>query len=98
MRRPSAKKRRTGHPARRKGGVGKQPQVVFTVNRYFRGPSSRNTSMKRISAFACVPGVLRGNYYNAVADSTEPVSGSGDRKTQRAAWTVGSRKAPVFET
>ena len=34
-------------------------------------------------------GVIRGNYYNALTDTTEPVYGSVDKKTQRAAWTVG---------
>jgi hypothetical protein len=43
-------------------------------------------------------GVLRGNYYNAMTDATEPVYGSVDKKTQRAAWTVGDRKTPVYET
>jgi hypothetical protein len=42
-------------------------------------------------------GVLRGNYYNTVTDSAEPVAGSVDRTTQRAAWSVGGRKSPVFE-
>jgi hypothetical protein len=42
-------------------------------------------------------GVLRGNYYNALTDAAEPVVGSVDKKTQRAAWTVGQRKTPVFE-
>jgi hypothetical protein len=42
-------------------------------------------------------GVLRGNYYNALSDTTLPVYGSVDKKTQRAAWTVGDRKEPVFE-
>ena len=42
-------------------------------------------------------GVIRGNYYNAIADTTEPVYGSVDKKTQRAAWTVGERKTPVYE-
>jgi hypothetical protein len=42
-------------------------------------------------------GVIRGNYYNALSDTTLPVSGSVDRKSQRAAWTVGDRKEPVFE-
>lgn len=42
-------------------------------------------------------GTIRGNYYNALTDTTEPVYGSVDRKTQRAAWTVGDRKSPVFE-
>ena len=42
-------------------------------------------------------GVIRGNYYTAISDSTLPVYGSVDEKTQRAAWTVGDRKEPVFE-
>jgi hypothetical protein len=42
-------------------------------------------------------GLLRGNYYNALTDTTDPVYGSVDPKTQRAAWTVGARKSPVYE-
>lgn len=43
-------------------------------------------------------GVLRGNYYNALSDTTVPVSGFVDRTTQRAAWTVRDRKDTVYET
>lgn len=43
-------------------------------------------------------GVIRGNYYDAVADSTTPVYGSVDKKTQRAAWSIGEKKDIVFET
>jgi hypothetical protein len=42
-------------------------------------------------------GVIRGNYYNALTDTNEPVSGSVDKKTQRAAWMVGDKKTPVYE-
>jgi len=42
-------------------------------------------------------GVIRGEYYNALTDTTEPVYGSVDQKTQRAAWTVAERKTPVYE-
>jgi len=42
-------------------------------------------------------GVIRGNYYDAVTDSTSVVNGSVDKATQRAAWTVGDRKTPVYE-
>jgi len=41
--------------------------------------------------------VIRGNYYNAVTDTTEPVYGSVDKKTQRVAWTVGDTEKPVYE-
>ena len=42
-------------------------------------------------------GVIRGNYYDAVTDSTAQVFGSADKTTQRAAWTVGDRKTPVYD-
>src|SRR5262249_39752149 len=42
-------------------------------------------------------GTIRGNYYNAIGDTTLPVYGSVDKKTQRAAWTVGDRKEPIYE-
>jgi len=43
-------------------------------------------------------GIIRGNYYDALTDTTVPVVGSVDSKTQRAAWTVGERKETVYET
>jgi hypothetical protein len=43
-------------------------------------------------------GVIRGEYYNALTDTTEKVVGSVDKKTQRAAWTVVDRKFPVYES
>jgi hypothetical protein len=42
-------------------------------------------------------GIIKGNYYNALTDATEPVTGSVDKKTQRAAWTVGKNKTPLYE-
>ncbi len=43
-------------------------------------------------------GIVRGNYYDAVADNTLPVVGSVDKKTQRVAWSIGDKKDIVFET
>jgi hypothetical protein len=42
-------------------------------------------------------GTIRGNYYNALSDTTLPVYGSVDKKTQRAAWTVGDKKETIYE-
>ena len=36
-------------------------------------------------------------HYNALTDTTEPVYGSVDKKTQGAAWTVADRKSPMYE-
>jgi len=42
-------------------------------------------------------GVLRGSYYNAISDENSHVTGRVDKKTQRAAWTIGDKKEPVYE-
>jgi hypothetical protein len=42
-------------------------------------------------------GTIRGNFYNVLSDSTLPVTGAVDKKTQRASWTVGDKKEPVYE-
>ncbi len=43
-------------------------------------------------------GVIRGNHYNALTDKTEPLQGSVDKETQRAAWTIGGNSTVVSET
>jgi hypothetical protein len=43
-------------------------------------------------------GIIRGNYHNVKSDQVEAISGSVDKKSQRAAWTIGSDKAPVYES
>jgi hypothetical protein len=42
-------------------------------------------------------GIIRGNFHNILSDTTVPVYGSVDQKTQRAAWTVGDKKEPIYE-
>src|SRR5262245_22671281 len=42
-------------------------------------------------------GIIRGNYYDGLMDTTTEVYGSVDKKTQRAAWTIGKKKERVFE-
>jgi hypothetical protein len=42
-------------------------------------------------------GVLRGNFHDMTNNAVSPISGAVDPKTQRAAWTVGGKKAPVYE-
>jgi hypothetical protein len=43
-------------------------------------------------------GVIRGNYYNGLTDTTLPISGSVDKRTQRVAWIIGDKKDTVYET
>ncbi|MBX9791944.1 MAG: hypothetical protein K2Y37_23725 [Pirellulales bacterium] len=42
-------------------------------------------------------GIIRGNYHNVQTDDMEPLNGSVDKKSQRAAWTIGSDQSPVYE-
>ena len=42
-------------------------------------------------------GTIRGNFYNVLTDSLLPVYGAVDKTTQRAAWTVGDKKEPIYE-
>jgi hypothetical protein len=43
-------------------------------------------------------GVIRGNYFSEVENSTQPVYGSVNKKTQLAAWHVGENKKVIVET
>lgn len=43
-------------------------------------------------------GIIAGTYTNTVTDSAQPVEGMVDKKTQRAAWTIGDKKNTVLET
>jgi hypothetical protein len=43
-------------------------------------------------------GVIRGNYYNGLTDTTLPIYGSVDKNSQRVAWFVGDKKDVVYET
>lgn len=43
-------------------------------------------------------GTVRGNYYNTLTNTTLPVHGAVDKKTQRVAWTVGDNKTTIYDT
>lgn len=56
------------------------------------------TSSNDVFQLAVSPeGVIRGNYHNVSSDQMENLGGSVDKKTQRAAWTIGGDKSPVYE-
>ena len=43
-------------------------------------------------------GELKGNYYDSITNTTQPVSGSIDRETRKASWKVGEKGGATFET
>jgi hypothetical protein len=69
-----------------------QPLGVFALVR-----GEEQTSDKIFQLAVNKDGVIRGNYYDAIADNALPVYGSVDKKTQRAAWSVGEKRDVVFE-
>jgi hypothetical protein len=69
-----------------------QPLGVFALAR-----GDEETSDKILQLAINKDGVIRGNYYDALADNTLPLYGSVDKKTQRAAWSIGEKKDIVFE-
>jgi hypothetical protein len=69
-----------------------QPLGVFAMI-----PSGETSSNELFQLAINPQGVIRGNYHNAQTNQTLPVSGSVDKKTMRAAWTVGQDQTPVFE-
>jgi hypothetical protein len=69
-----------------------QPLGVFALVR-----GEEQTSDKIFQLAVNKEGVIRGNYYDALADNTLPVYGSVDKRTQRAAWSIGEKKDVVFD-
>src|SRR5579884_1628763 len=69
-----------------------QPLGVFPLVR-----GEEQTSDKIFQLAVNKNGVIRGNYYDAFADNTLPVNGSVDKKSQRAAWSVGEKQDVIFE-
>ena len=43
-------------------------------------------------------GIIRGNFYNTMTDTTLPVHGAVDKKTQRVSWTMGDNKSTIVDT
>jgi uncharacterized protein (TIGR03000 family) len=69
-----------------------QPLGVFAL---VQGEDKSSNTMFQLAINP--QGIIRGNYYDGLMDSTSTVYGSVDKKTQRAAWTIGDKKTPIFE-
>ena len=61
-----------------------------------QGEDSQSNTMLQIAVNK--EGVIRGNHYDTLTETTLPIQGSVDKKTQRAAWTVGKNKKIVYES
>jgi hypothetical protein len=43
-------------------------------------------------------GAVKGTHYDVLTDTTQPLSGSVDKTTQRVVWSLASNKSVVYET
>jgi hypothetical protein len=56
------------------------------------------TSSDDVFQLAVSPeGLIRGNYNNVKSKQVETISGAVDKTSQRAAWTIGNDKTPVYD-
>jgi hypothetical protein len=60
-------------------------------------PADQKTSNNIFQLALNKDGIIRGNYYDGLMDATTEVFGSVNKKTQRAAWTIGKNKDRVFD-
>jgi hypothetical protein len=69
------------------------PLGVFAMTR-----DDQNSSNMVIQLAVNKQGIIRGNFTDTKTNQTLSVQGSVDKKTQRAAWTIGDKKNDVIET
>ena len=70
-----------------------KPLGVFSL---VQGQQRNSTSVFQLAVDK--NGVIRGNYDNLLTNEVKPVQGKIDKKSMRAAWTVGSNKTVVYDT
>ncbi len=69
------------------------PLGVFAMTR-----GDQTNSNMVIQLAVSKQGIIRGNFTDTKTNQTLPVQGSIDKKTQRAAWTIGDQKNDVIDT
>ena len=69
------------------------PLGVFALS-----PTGETKSDNVVELAVNKDGILRGNFTDTKTKKTQQIQGSVDKKTQRAAWTVGDDKNTVYDT
>jgi hypothetical protein len=80
------------------GSAEPDPNAQWLPLGVFAAVTSGQTTSDDVFQLSANPdGVIRGNYDNKRTNEVLPIAGSIDKKTQRAAWTIGGDKMPVYE-
>jgi len=100
--RTSARRRRMliRHPPLPSRGRQRAWATMTSGGRWASMPSPARRRRRRstfVSLAIDKAGLLRGTYYDAVSDTTQNITGKVEKKSQRAAWTIGDKKTPVYE-
>ncbi len=69
------------------------PLGVFALSE-----SGQTSSDSSVELAVNAQGIIRGNYTDTKTNKTQQLQGSVDKKTQRAAWTVGDDQKTVYDT
>jgi uncharacterized protein (TIGR03000 family) len=70
-----------------------QPLGVFAL---VQGEQSDTSAVFQLAVNKA--GIIGGNYYNVLTDTTLPVHGAVDKTSQRASWFVGDQKTTIYDT
>lgn len=69
------------------------PLGVFTL-----APEDQTEASALVQLAVSKDGLLRGTYYDLLTDADQPIQGAIDKRTQRAAFTLGSQGKIAFQT
>jgi hypothetical protein len=74
-------------------------QAIGIADAGKQAAASKEEEWLSLGVFAMVQGERTdsNDFYNALSDTTLPVNGAVDKKSQRASWTVGDRKELIYE-
>ncbi|MGL5094607.1 MAG: hypothetical protein ACRDD1_03415, partial [Planctomycetia bacterium] len=79
-------------------GTVAEDEEVMPFGRYRLAPGGANDSSRQMQLGCTKDGVLRGTHYDNLSESTLPVHGAVDKKSRKAAFTIGESGHVVFDT
>ena len=78
--------------------VDPQPEDWLPLGVFAFSQGQDSEAMAYLQLAVTKDGAIGGTYHNVLTDTTLPIQGTVDQRTQRAAWTIGDNKTTVMET
>lgn len=70
----------------------------LNVGVFALAPAGQTDATRIVHLAVSKEGALRGNHYDLLSDDATAIIGSIDKKTLKAAWTIGDKGPAIFET